>query len=95
MSLSRREFTTEFCFESMPKIYRLRKPYFESKTKSEARASGREPWAFRTGQVLLVRIVFWNFLQGRPDASRIRPDTQITEFFLSFPMKPISSQSDI
>jgi len=31
----------------------------------------------------------------RPDSSRVRPDAQITEFFLSFPMKPISSQSDI
>jgi len=28
-------------------------------------------------------------------ASRVRPDTQVTTFFLSFPMKPISSQSDI
>jgi hypothetical protein len=29
------------------------------------------------------------------DASRVRPDAQITEFFLSFPTTPISSQSDI
>jgi hypothetical protein len=32
---------------------------------------------------------------GLPDASRVRPDSQITSFFLSFPMNPISSQSDI
>jgi len=45
----------------------LRKPYFELKMESEARASGREPWAVRMGQVLHVRKVFWNFLQGRLD----------------------------
>jgi len=43
------------CLE--PLIYRLRKPYFESKTESEARASGWEPWAVRTGKSF------------RPDAS--------------------------
>jgi hypothetical protein len=32
---------------------------------------------------------------GRPDASRGLPGIQITTFFLSFPMKLISSQSDI
>jgi len=30
-----------------------------------------------------------------PDAYRVHPDAQITAFFLSFPMKLISSQSDI
>jgi hypothetical protein len=53
------------CLE--PLIYMLRKPYFELKMESEARASGREPWAVRMGQVLHVRKVFWNFLQGRLD----------------------------
>jgi hypothetical protein len=32
---------------------------------------------------------------GLPDASRVLRDFQITEFFLSFPTTPISSQSDI
>jgi hypothetical protein len=31
----------------------------------------------------------------RPDASRVRLDTQITYFFLSFPTTPILCQSDI
>jgi hypothetical protein len=30
-----------------------------------------------------------------PEAINGRPDTQITEIFLSFPTTPISSQSDI
>jgi hypothetical protein len=32
---------------------------------------------------------------GRPDASGGRPEFYVTAFFLSFPMTPISSQSDI
>jgi hypothetical protein len=64
--------------------------------------------AVRTGQVFLVRKVILEFSEGqsrranlsvRTETVRmllgVRPDTQITSFFLSFPMKPISSQSDI
>jgi len=47
-----------------PLIYRLRKPKIESKMDSEARASGREPWAVRTGQVFLVRKVILEFSTG-------------------------------
>jgi len=47
-----------------PLIYRLRKPKIESKTDYVARASGREPWAIRTGQGFLVRKVILEFSLG-------------------------------
>jgi len=84
------------CLE--PLIYRLRKPYFESKTESEACASGQEPSAVRTGQFFLSEKYSGNFCRavrtgksflpvgGRPDASSGRPDSQLTTFFVSFPM---------
>jgi hypothetical protein len=63
--------------------------------------------AVRTGKLFLVRKVILEFLQGRPDARCFRPyggrpdasivhlNSQFTSFFVSFPMTPTSSQSDI
>jgi hypothetical protein len=59
----------------------------------------------RRATVFVSEKQFWKILefwQGRPDAwcfypdnSNGRPDYQFTLFFVSFPMTPISSQSDI
>jgi hypothetical protein len=80
-----------------PLIYRIWKPKIESKTESEARASGQEPWAVRTGQVFLVQKVIMEFyagLSGRANVS-IRTDAfrrlvitfrmfNLYKFFLAF-----------
>jgi hypothetical protein len=59
------------------------------------------------GNFFLVRKVILEFFQGHPDARCFHPDrgcsdastgrldTQFTSFFVIFPTKPISSQSDI
>jgi hypothetical protein len=56
--------------------------------------------AVRTGNVFLVRKVIMKFSAGPsgrkmypPDGGRL--DAQFMELFLSFPMTPISFQSDI
>jgi hypothetical protein len=48
-----------------------------------------------TGNFFLVRKAILEFLQGLPDANTCRPDNQFTLFFVSFPLTPISSQSNI